>query len=83
MFERLLEESFLLAMEPKLFLFLFSLSLLPIAYSKEIVGGEDQKFFSMVDEVIDNAIDLYEGEQLEKMKSGFTSSAKRSYKKTK
>ena len=70
-------------MEPKSFLFVFSLSVLPIIYSIEDAGGGDRNYFSMVDEVIDNAIDQFEGEQLEKMKSGFTSSAKRSYKKTK
>ena len=70
-------------MEPKSFLFIVSLSLAPIVYSIDNVGGEDSNYFSMVDEVIDNAIDRFEEEQLEKMKSGFTSSAKRSYKKTK
>ena len=67
----------------KFFLFLFVLSVLPIAYSIENVGGEEPNYFSMVDEVIDGAINRFEAEQLEKMKSGFTSSAKRSYKKTK
>ena len=54
-----------------------------IASTAENIDVDALNYVSKVDEVIDIAINQFENEQLEKMRAGFTSNAKRSYKKTK
>ena len=54
-----------------------------IASIADNIDVDALNYVSKVNEVVDIAIDQFENEQLEKMKAGFTSNAKRSYKKTK
>ena len=70
-------------MVSNIFLISCSLALLPFAYSTENIRGEEPVYLSKVDEVIDDAINQFEREEFDKMTTGFTTSARKTYKKTK
>ena len=70
-------------MELKILLVFCGLAVSQTASTSENRDVETSNYLSKVDEVIDNAIDQFENQQHENMKAGFTSNAKRSYKKTK
>ena len=70
-------------MASKIFLISCYLALLPFAYCTEFIRGKEPVYLSKVDEIIDDAINQFEREQFEKMTAGFTTRARKSYKKTK
>merc|ERR1712180_586891 len=81
--KRPLAEFLLFKMKFKIFWVFSCIAILPIVFTSENVGAQGSSYLAKVDEVINDAVDQFETEQVEKMKAGFTSSAKRSYKKTK
>ena len=70
-------------MDFKIFWVFSCIAILPIVFTSENVDAQGSSYFAKVDEVINDAVVQFETEQVEKMKAGFTSTAKRSYKKTK
>ena len=71
----------LLVMSYKFHLILYSLVLASV--SSENLNMKSRSYHSKIDASIESAIDRFGTEQQEKMKAGFTSDARRSYKKTK
>ena len=70
-------------MAPRLFAILLCLVLASTIFGAQSTNADLERYNSKVDELIDRAIDGFEDAQKEKMKAGFTSDVKRSYKKTK
>ena len=70
-------------MKFKIFWVFSCIAILPIVFTSENEDAQGSSYLAKVDEAINDAVVQFETEQVERMKAGFTSSAKRSYKKTK